>query len=367
MNKTRIHFSVLCLTVLAALASPRDCRAQMSTGTPVNPLEQLLLDERAGFGLSLSKSTPFHLKAHFDTFNADGKPDGSGTYEEYWDGVSRRRTDTEFRGAHRTMWSTTASDWLVGGSVTTYWLGNSMHESFYLRKLMAAFEQPIPPTATFAILDYSEKKVKLGAVELQCIVVKPKADPARKDAAPTVHGYVDEDMYCLSEETHVLRVAELYPGVAFAYNKLSRFDGREVPYSVQLSQARVMRGDFEVDTLETWKPDDAILTPPPEATTQSPIARISGGMMAGAILQKINPTYPEEAKRRHVAGQVVLAAIIDKQGTIDDLEVVSSGNLSLSQAAIDAVRQWRYKPYLLNGVPTEVETTITVNFGFGFQ
>jgi TonB family protein len=330
----------------------------MSTGTALNPLQQLLLDERAGFGVASSGSTPFHLKAHFDTFNADGKPDGSGTYEEYWDGVSRRRADTEFRGAHRTIWKTASA---------TYWAGDSMHESFFLRKLMTAFEQPITQIDTFAIRDYSEKKMKLGALELQCVVVRPRSNPGNRDAVPLVPGYVNEDVYCLSEETHVLRVAELYPGVALAYNKLTRFDGREVPYSVQLSQARVMRGDFEVDTLETWKPDDAIFTPPPEATTQSPIARISGGMMAGAILQKINPTYPEEAKRRHVAGQVVLAAIIDKQGTIDDLEVVSSGNMSLSQAAIDAVRQWRYKPYRLNGVPTEVETTITVNFGFGFQ
>jgi len=364
MSIARNFVSAVCAIAGILMASPGTCRSQMSTGTALNPLQQLLLDERAGFGIASSGSTPFHLKAHFDTFNADGKPDGSGTYEEYWDGVSRRRTDTEFRGAHRTMWSTTASDWLVGGSVTTYWLGDSMHESFYLRQLMAAFEQPIPPTATFAIFNYSEKKVKLGALELQCIVVKLKADPARKDAAPTVPGSVNEDMYCLSEETHVLRVAELYPGVALAYNKLMRFDGREVPYSVQLSQARVKRGDFEVDTLETWKPDDAIFTPPAEATTQSPtITRISGGMMAGAIINKVPPTYPEQAKSRHISGQVVLAAVISKQGTIDDLEVVSSGDDSLSQAAIEAVKQWRYRPYLLNGQPVEVETTITVNFG----
>jgi TonB family protein len=341
------------VVVSIAMAWPGTCRGQVSTGKPNDPLEQLLLNERDGYGIALSGSTPFHLKAHFDSFNADGKPDGGGTFEEYWDGVSRRRTDTEFRGAHRTMWKTT----------TTYWLGGSLHEPFFLQKLMTAFEQPIPAPAMLALRDYSEKKVKLGATELQCVVIRPRIDPARKIGDPLVPGYVNEDMYCLSRDTHVLRVTVLYPGVLLAYNRVTRFDGREVPYSVELSQARVKRGEFEVETLETWRPDDAIFTPPAEATTQSSTVRISGGVMAGMIIEKVEPRYPEDAKQRHVAGQVVMAAVITKQGTIDDLEVVSSEDASLSQAAVGAVKNWRYRPYLLNGQPVEVETTITVNFG----
>jgi TonB family protein len=353
MSRVRNVF-VLCMLVGVALSTARVGRAQTNAATPANPLQQLLLDEREGYGLPSSGSTPFHLKAHFDLFNAEGKPDGSGTFEEYWDGVSRRRTDTEFRGAHRTMWKTTA----------TYWLGDSMHESFFLQKLMAAFEQPIPVTATLAIMDFSGKKVKLGALELQCVVVRLKANPAQKNNLP-VPGFVDESVFCLSEDTHVLRVVELYPGVALGYNKLARFAGREVPYSVQLSQARVKRGDFEVDTLEQWKPDDATFTVPPEATTQPPVVKISGGLMPGLLVKQVNPSYPEEAKRRHIQGQVVLAAIITKDGRIDDLEVISSPDMSLSQAALESVKQWRYKPYLLNGQPTDVETTFVVNFGIG--
>jgi len=62
-----------------------------------------------------------------------------------------------------------------------------------------------------------------------------------------------------------------------------------------------------------------------------------------------------------VQGQVVLNAIISKHGTIEDLHVLS-GHPMLIQAALDAVRQWRYKPFLLNGEPVEVETTVTVIF-----
>ncbi len=74
--------------------------------------------------------------------------------------------------------------------------------------------------------------------------------------------------------------------------------------------------------------------------------------------------YPPIAKAAHVQGAVILHAIISKQGTIENLQVVS-GPPMLVNSAMDAVKRWRYKPYLLNGEPTEVETTITVNFTFG--
>ena len=89
--------------------------------------------------------------------------------------------------------------------------------------------------------------------------------------------------------------------------------------------------------------------------------RISGGVMAGQIITKTQPVYPPIARAAHVGGTVVLHAIIAKDGTIQQLSVIS-GPPMLVGAATDAVKQWRYKPYLLNGDPTEVDTTITVNF-----
>jgi len=90
-------------------------------------------------------------------------------------------------------------------------------------------------------------------------------------------------------------------------------------------------------------------------------ARISGGVIAGNILQKTQPVYPPIARAAHQGGTVVLHAIISKSGTIESLSVVS-GPAMLQGAALDAVKTWRYKPYLLNGEPTEVDTTIMVNF-----
>lgn len=92
--------------------------------------------------------------------------------------------------------------------------------------------------------------------------------------------------------------------------------------------------------------------------------KIEGGIMAGQVLTKTQPKYPQSAKDAHVSGSVVLQAIIDETGVVQQLRLVSSPDKALTTSAMDAVRQWTYRPYLLNGKPTSVETTITVNYSF---
>ncbi|HZQ92573.1 MAG TPA: TonB family protein [Terriglobales bacterium] len=98
---------------------------------------------------------------------------------------------------------------------------------------------------------------------------------------------------------------------------------------------------------------------PKVATPQR--VRVSQGVTTGNLIHDVKPIYPAIAKAARVQGAVVLQAIISKQGTIEGLRV-ASGHPMLVQAALDAVKQWRYKPYILNGEPVEVETQITVNF-----
>jgi len=103
-------------------------------------------------------------------------------------------------------------------------------------------------------------------------------------------------------------------------------------------------------------------TPPPKVQPQK--IRVSSGVAAGNLVNQVKPIYPPIARQARISGQVVLAATISKSGTIENLHVIS-GHAMLIQAAIDAVKQWRYKPYLLNNEPTEVETQVTVNFNLG--
>ena len=100
-----------------------------------------------------------------------------------------------------------------------------------------------------------------------------------------------------------------------------------------------------------------VLPPPPPAAHQPRVSR----MMQGNLIHRVEPTYPPLARQARIQGLVLLRAIISKEGTIENLQVVS-GHPLLVQAAVDAVRQWRYRPYVLNGDPVEVETQVTVNF-----
>ena len=89
--------------------------------------------------------------------------------------------------------------------------------------------------------------------------------------------------------------------------------------------------------------------------------RVSSGVAQGLLVSKVPPQYPQDAKDQRIQGLVVMRAIIDKEGDVANLQLIS-GHPLLAPPAIDAVKQWKYRPYLLNQTPVEVETQVTVNF-----
>src|SRR6266568_732115 len=97
---------------------------------------------------------------------------------------------------------------------------------------------------------------------------------------------------------------------------------------------------------------------PKVATPQR--VRVSQGVTEGLLVHKVTPSYPPLARQARIQGSVVLAALIGKDGSIQNLKVVS-GHPMLTSSALEAVRQWKYKPYFLNGEPVEVDTQVTVN------
>ena len=107
----------------------------------------------------------------------------------------------------------------------------------------------------------------------------------------------------------------------------------------------------------------ASASPPPATAPAHPSNRVRLGadVVEGLVLHKVTPIYPNLAKQARVQGPVVLDSIIGTDGSVKSLQV-KSGHPMLTEAAITAVSQWKYKPYVLNGTPVEVETTIQVNF-----
>jgi uncharacterized protein (TIGR02246 family) len=101
--------------------------------------------------------------------------------------------------------------------------------------------------------------------------------------------------------------------------------------------------------------------PPPARAEAPPRVRVGQGVMEANLIYRVDPVYPALARQARIAGTVVLSVVVGKDGSVENLKVIS-GHPLLVQAAVDAVKQWRYKPYLLNGEPVEIQTTVTVPF-----
>ncbi len=115
---------------------------------------------------------------------------------------------------------------------------------------------------------------------------------------------------------------------------------------------------IDAQSLANTKPQASGVTPQGQLPMR---VRVSQEVMQGMVIAKVQPIYPPEARAARIQGSVVIAAIIGKDGNIQSERLVS-GHPLLASAAMDAVKQWRYRPYLLNGNPMEVDTQITVNF-----
>jgi TonB family protein len=146
------------------------------------------------------------------------------------------------------------------------------------------------------------------------------------------------------------------------------------PSQTVQSNAGPDQGRLTVEAARVLIPDSLSRPQPESPTLQTVSLKRSPGLLTqvepvnlaedlsrSLLLQKVTPSYPEQALKAGVEGAVILQAWIGKDGSIRDLKLVD-GSLLLGRAAVDAVKQWRYKPYLRNGVAVEAQTYVTVNF-----
>jgi periplasmic protein TonB len=127
---------------------------------------------------------------------------------------------------------------------------------------------------------------------------------------------------------------------------------------------RIIALALAVSTTCAWQEPSQSSSAQPTNPPQRPLperVRVSAGVMAGLLISKVAPDYPENARRKHIHGTVTLSGEISKEGEVTNLTVIS-GDPKLSTAAIDAVKKWKYRPYLLNGTPVIVVTSFQVNF-----
>ena len=293
--------------------------------------------------LNTVQTKPWHLKATYARFDT-AAPEIDGTLEMWWTGKDQARLEVT-EADKKSVYLLTPQGRLRSN--------DSAHLSQAMEALVGAIEQPFPPNL-FDLLAEPQAQ-SFGDLATRCY-----ARPTRQttDDAPKT---VSLPAFCV-DDANVVRVAWLH-GPKVTRDDIRSFDGHEVPGKVTVSFGDRVMARGQVDELSEAPDANVSMATDgfvPDVFT-GPV-RVSGGVMAGMMLTRIAPIYPIEAKQKHITGTVIFAARIGKDGKISDLRVVSPADKLLTEAAEDAVRQWRYRPYELNGVPTEVNTTITVNF-----
>lgn len=122
-----------------------------------------------------------------------------------------------------------------------------------------------------------------------------------------------------------------------------------------------------VSTLNSMTPAPPPIPPPAPATDPNrPKVQVPQGVTTGLLIKKVRPIYPREAKYAGIQGTVRMSAVINKTGDVVDLEVID-GPIELVVSAVNAVRKWKYRPYLMDGAPVEVvHTEVVVNYALQF-
>ncbi len=315
---------------------------------PKDPKQLLLLAVRSN-SLAATDMRPWHLKISFKLFDQKDSEPQQGALEEFW--ASPLKVKQIYSGS-----SFSQADYVTEKG--RFRSGAQTNPPILLSRLEGQFTTPVSASEKQVDqLVVQREERKDGDGNLVCATISGYQTPAGVRPFPAFS-------YCLEPNRPALLLSE--PGspnpVQFRRNNITSFQGRFVPGDVVVVQDGKKLLEAHVEQLEQLEEiKEADLTPPDDAKPVPLRVNISAGVAAGMIQQKTIPEYPANAKAAGVSGTVVLQVLIGKDGRIADLHVIG-GPGELQRAAVDAVRTWTYKPYLLNGAPVEVSTTVNVVF-----
>lgn len=343
-----VQKSLLCALLLGAGFLLPDTSAQaQDTAALTARLQQTAAEST----LDQPGTQPWHLKLDLQLFDAKGAPTEVGSVEEWWADSQNYRLSY----------------------VSPSFNGTELHvDDKVYRTTSAGFEPALFDDMLEQVLHplrYADnmtsgkpdlRKQSFGKVDLECIMLDQHI--ANVPFPPL--GLFPT--YCLDPGKPSLRISVETGSLIFVRSRVGHFLGHAVPLDLMAQDGAIKLATAHISALSTMKPEALDRMPGADlALVGNDIARIGAGIVAGNILDKISPVYPQRAKENHVSGTVLLHAIIGRDGRVRSLRIVSTPDSDLAIASLVAVRQWTYKPYLLNGLPTEVDTTITVHFSFG--
>jgi TonB family protein len=347
-------------------ATPETAAPTTHAATPATPslpadpaaLLQLAADAN---GLHAPTLKPWHIHATWQTLGDDKQVKDQGAFDEWWAGDKKYKIALKSATVDRILYHTDHGAFLASHTDSMNWQFVTVQH--FIGQPVSTTPFATPLKTTLQAVD-----MQLGTVPMHCVVqvaVRPDGNPAmlmERDGK----SHLLESRYCFSANLPAVRADWIGNGTQAVFNALIQFQGQYLAKKIR-SISDGVETDINLDQIELIDPVvDADFIPPADAvpTLEINSFMVGSGVMAGARIGGRNPVYPEMAKINRVQGTVVLQATISREGLIDDLTLIS-GPRDLQQEALDAVRTWRYRPYLLNGQPVEVRTLINVVFSLG--
>jgi len=300
---------------------------------------------------------PWHLKATYQLYDENGNPTEQGTFEYWWASPL----------VYRSTWTRGASsytEWHTADGKFAY-LSTGSGLAFFESRLKAELLSPLGDAKDYdpASSYLDKEEVKFGKVKVPCIMVVPKM-PNHGQLLNVPLGLFPT--YCFDPEVPVLFGETSFGALQVLFGNQVLVQDRYLAKSVNEVENGKKVLTASVETIEGMSPTDSALVPPPDAK-KPPVeaVQVDQKIMNAQRIGGPMPVYPQDAKNARAEGTVTLKALIGQDGRIHDLKVVTAPFPSLVQSAMWAVSHWEYKPYLLNGDPVAVETTIKVTFRLG--
>ena len=333
--------------------------AQTADPGPALPKEPRAIIEAAApfYDFTSPELKPWHLKATYQLYDEQGKPTEQGTYELWWASPKVYRSTWTRPGVGVSEWHTAE--------------GTSMHKAsesplrYFERTMNLILLFPLPSRSP---LDAGRLKLELemvavGSEKLACVRSSPKGEPNSKVSAPSS---AVADSYCFDPSTLALRTT-YSNSITKEFSQIVKMQGRYLARSFVISAGKQKMFTISVEAAEGLNQNDPALVPPGDAVLEHQAGSQSGSsgsddVTMGELIKKVQPVYPFMARTRHQQGTVALAGVIGTDGRIHNLEVLASPSQRLAHSAVDAVKRWEYRPYLLNGKSVEVDTIVIVNF-----
>jgi len=366
---------VLFLLVLFLGASAASAQSAIATS---DEAMKLLDTARRVNGLAVPGIHPWRIKVTFHRYDRSGNFVDQGEYELLWSGPTKTKAIYRSRSFSQVQYSSHEGTFITGDHgdppgllILVWWIAYS----------------PVPDQREVTRLGATLHRQSSRGVEQDCVELGKGPAIPRYDREtdklidPAADSSTSPNRYCFEEHDVLTSTSQTKNGFAekvhASFRNPVEFDHRMIARDLDLDLGGILGLTAHIENIEPL-PDssEAEFQVPPEARelgneeqhfanfprgAPPEVVSVPPNVAAHQLLRRVSVLYPPEAKAAGIEGTVVLKARISKSGTVESLHVVS-GPKVLQQAALDAANSWVYRPYLLNGSPVEMDTTINVVF-----